>query len=139
VSLVVDHRDVTVCILDTTGTFDVVRMHQAIVSRISASSSSENVNLEAESLLERIKIVRIFDFFGLLEVINEIKSDTLTVGQPQAGKSIERAVIPDSEDEDSDAEAELHPKTLKIGCVVIDNLTTVMNSLFKTNHVQGML
>jgi hypothetical protein len=139
VSHIVAHPSTTVCILDTTGTFDVVRMHQTILSRLNASSISADVNSEAEALLDRIKIARIFDFLGLFEAINEIKNETFAVVQPQGGKDVKRTVIPDSEDESSDAEFEQNPTSQNIGCVVIDNLTTVMNPLFKTNHVQGKL
>jgi len=128
--------------LDTTGTFDVVRMHQIILSRLHASPTSENVNVNAETLLDRIKIVRVFDFYGLSEAINEIRDGLLTDPQPKGAVSVQQAVIPDSEDEDEDLDLEYEQEQdrgpQKVGCVVVDNLTTTMNPLFKTNHVQGM-
>jgi hypothetical protein len=98
-----------------------------------------------------VRILRVFDFFGVVEATNEIiemldQDVRLSKPSPRSARKIARrrlGIVPDSEDEedmelseDEAVEDSILPPS-SIGFVIIDNLTTVMNPLLKTNHVNG--
>ncbi|KAF2249099.1 hypothetical protein BU26DRAFT_312056 [Trematosphaeria pertusa] len=123
----------TAAIIDTTGNLDILRIYTLIVSRLQAdssllnslrgTSSLEGVSTEnvAAKVLDRVKIMRVFDFVGVMEAVSEIR-DGLEGRRPPAEKDeiesvkkIEkedeappqpprRTVIADSEDEEDDDE-----------------------------------
>jgi hypothetical protein len=137
-------------IIDTTGAFDVVRLHQIVISRFRAKDPSINAESEAEVALQKVRIIRVFDFFGVVEAINEIREtlddhDRLSKPSPTSARRAAHrrlGIIPDSEDEEDpeDLEVEVEDseaQPLSIGFIVIDNLTTVINPLLKSNHVNG--
>jgi hypothetical protein len=139
-----------VAILDTTGTFDVLRLHSAILSRLKLRTENGIDSEGVEIILKRVKIMRVFDFIGIVESVSEIStalekdktSRTPTRNNPVAEP---RAMeIPDSEDELSDTdstpfrEPERPPEPLRTGMLIIDNITSAMNPLLRSNHIQGI-
>ena len=122
----------------------------------------EDAGVTVEELLARVRIMRAFDFLGVCEAIDEIKSALSTRPEketwPQPVRQIvhksrrrEREVL-DSEDEEDDeahdlaqlelgsssrVDAETSSPSLEGGLVVVDNLSSVVSSLMKSNHVQG--
>jgi len=122
------------------------------VARLRPARSTDNVDTEAEEVLQRVKIVRVFDFDGFREAVDEIR-DNLETPVVLPLKSIRKTahrraeVIPDSEDEEEDLMAETEDEVedialtvlepLKVGLILIDNLTTPINPLMKNNHVHG--
>jgi hypothetical protein len=124
--------------------------------------SAEDIESKAEEALQRVRIIRAFDFFGVVEAINEIrgsleKHSRLSKPSPRSARRAARRmlnIVPDSEDEDDEdiiervvAQQKLNDKislqtnttdaTSQIGLIIIDNLTTVMNPLLKSNHLHG--
>lgn len=84
-----------VAVIDTTGTFDLLRLHEMIVARVRSKILTERArqigNLQpemsppppltedaeksAENALERVKILRVFDFVGVLEAVGELSEE----------------------------------------------------------------
>jgi len=142
-------------VIDTTGSFDVVRLHQAIIIRLRGDGWTDAVNEEAEKALQRVRITRVFDFFGVIEAVNEIREVLeqrfrISKLSPKSARRNARhrlGYVPDSEDEDEDEamQAEVpvqepqNSNHLHIGLVLIDNISTVVNPLMKGNHIHGML
>jgi RecA/RadA recombinase len=135
-------------VIDTTGTFDVFRLHQIAMSKLTSRLSDDEKSAKAEQLLHRLKIMRVFDFDGMLEAVTEVERDlairtaTPKAAQKHKKRGKETGEIPDSEEEDLSDECE---EVMEITAVpsntvemlVIDNLTSVATPLLKSNHVQG--
>ena len=139
-----------------------MRLYQVIILRLRESGIVADVDAKAEDALQRVRIIRAFDFFGVIQAVNEIR-DSLekrslpTKPFPKSARRVARRIlniVPDSEDEDdedmidmtvaqphSNVETPLKSKEIEtvshIGLIVVDNLTTVVNPLLKTNHLQG--
>jgi hypothetical protein len=132
-------------IIDTTGNLDVLRIYSLLITCLRKSehllrtqqAPIHTSNLSAEDVaakvLERVKIMRVFDFEGVVEAVAEVREglEGLAVEskdeQPKAhdeetAQETEplpvpvpvprKTVIPDSEDEDEDDEEEMlldHP------------------------------
>ena len=139
-----------------------MRLYEVIILRLRESGIVADVDAEAEDALQRVRIIRAFDFFGVIQAVNEIR-DSLekrslpTKPFPKSARRVARRIlniVPDSEDEDdedmidmtvaqphSNFETPLKSKEIEtvshIGLIIVDNLTTVVNPLLKTNHLQG--
>jgi hypothetical protein len=135
-------------VIDTTGTFDVFRLHQIAMSKLPSRLSDNEKSAEAEQLLHRLKIMRVFDFDGMLEAVAEVERDlakrrsTTAVAQKPKKRGKETGEIPDSEEEDLSDECEdiieiPAASSNAVEMLVIDNLTPVVTPLLKSNHVQG--
>jgi hypothetical protein len=151
VTYILSSKNQDAAIIDTTGTFDVIRLHQSIIKRLQRIGFPGDVEVEGERLLEKVRIVRVFDLFGIIEAVDEIREAYGTRRQPQSPRSARKAirsrlgVVPDSEDEDEDELPEIETNqsdqkelaAAKVGFVMIDNLASVMSPMLKTNHVHG--
>lgn len=125
--------------LDTTGNFDVLRLYTLLIARLShqpqdiLSALCEAVGAESDSkaedvaakVLDRVKIMRVFDFEGVVEAVGEvreglegggsgkvIKGKEEALGEERVGvgerkEASKRTFVPDSEDEDEDEEEEM--------------------------------
>ncbi|KIW06493.1 uncharacterized protein PV09_02929 [Verruconis gallopava] len=159
-------------IIDTTGTFDVLRLRNVIVDQIkdkrvhehaAAAREIKGVVVDhddaldetetiARQALDRMKIMRVFDFVGLREAINEIKEDLENVEKDEevAGQGVanhgQQTCIADSQAEDGDedimaSDAKKYipesPKLESVSLLVVDNITSVLNPHLKTDYVQG--
>ncbi|OCK76699.1 hypothetical protein K432DRAFT_396221 [Lepidopterella palustris CBS 459.81] len=119
-------------IIDTTGSFDVVRLYQTIITRLREdvtlrqvqrlTSGAEQPDREGSELereysaakvLDRVKIMRVFDFVGVSEAVGEVKEELeRTVRElervhlpPRAAVvpgNREREEVADSEDDEDD-------------------------------------
>jgi hypothetical protein len=127
-----------------------------------APISDSQIESIAEKTLERVKIMRVFDFVGVAEAVKELKNELCSKPadpKPQGDSSTkdQRKEVADSEDEEDEemlfdspepvraATGEdvkgIEPLPLdgaeKIGMIIIDNITQVVNPLLKNNYVQG--
>lgn len=136
-SLLQDPR-CTAAIIDTTGNVDIMRLYMLIVSRLQADPSlletfrfsDASVDLPVEEVgakvLERVKIMRVFDFVGVIEAVGEIREgfeakkvdigkrgvegrERVIVAEEKRSKAVplRKTEIADSEDEDEDEEDEM--------------------------------
>jgi hypothetical protein len=135
-------------LLDTTGTFNVLRLHSAILSRIKSNEKESNSDEIVDAILQRVKIIRVFDFIGVIEAVNELASK-LEPQRPVTPVAAPKArEIPDSEDETSDEGRDTSQQRRpvdhsaeerKMGMLIIDNITSAVSPVFKSNHIQGRL
>lgn len=174
-----------VALIDTTGSFSPMRLREVILSRLlksrqpdyqqldyvyqplqaNAQTSDDVIVEEATSLLDHVKVMRVFDFAGVIEAISEIgemweREIDCVRGHlgvnPRAGDTI----IDNSEedeaglsDENENATGSIqvnspsaasgieksNGKSGHIGMIVIDTMTNVVSSMISGNQVQGTL
>ncbi|KAI1519906.1 hypothetical protein Ptr86124_000274 [Pyrenophora tritici-repentis] len=88
VSSLLQHANSTAAVIDTTGNFDIFRVHTLIVARLSAHvdgipeslrsllDPEKGVGIEevAAMVLDRVNIMRVFDFEGVKEAVGEIEA-----------------------------------------------------------------
>lgn len=163
--------------MDTTGTLDILRLRQIILYRLKTKQAAEkaaatsNVNPRifhadhgaqsieesAARVLDRVKIMRVFDFVGVSEAISELREDIQKVSKDQALSAAwiaeptpKMTHVDDSQAEEGEedmmlfdgASREVEPtiipeKLEPVSLVVIDNITNVANAILKANYVQG--
>lgn len=98
-------------IVDTTNSFDVRRLHKRLVSGLRERQSGDGVKAEAVLVLERVRIMKAFDFVGMMECIAELRENLATGQQMGSRQDSEleskqkeipgpRGTVGDSEDED---------------------------------------
>lgn len=149
-----------VAVVDPAGNFDVLKLHQVLASHVESGKNSINGTTidDLEDVLERVKLMRVFDFIGLNEVVNEFKGDLESPieAKPRTSpisKSAKRFVA-DSEDEDEDmlfgnppdneiqqilnTEASSPKDRSKLSwLLLIDHVAQIITPLLRTNYVQG--
>lgn len=132
------YENTAAAVVDTTGNFDVLRLYTLIIAQLSRQpavqaslrsslKSKPEATIEdlAASVLDRVKIMRVFDFVGVTEAVGEIRDGiekkdmdpTSTTkdkkenmhgqesakGEPPVEKvQMKRTFVADSEDEDDD-------------------------------------
>ena len=145
-------------VIDTSGSFEVIGLHQVLSAEVTRRTTTDQVEGEfssAEDCLERVKLMRVFDFVGLTEAINELKESLEKPNHCQVSpplSSTKSLIVPDSEDEDdgllsigSPIEVIQRPKDASQGklispltwILVIDNLSNVIQPILKSNYIQG--
>ena len=98
-------------IIDTTNSFDVRRLHKRLVSGLQERKNSDDAKAEAMQVLESVRIMKAFDFVGMIECVAELRESLEAREQekPQtepesnlkeAKAPIPRGTVGDSEDED---------------------------------------
>ncbi|KAK5173735.1 uncharacterized protein LTR77_002416 [Saxophila tyrrhenica] len=141
----------TVTVVDTGSFSDIRKIYQSVTSRFQGGA---NASKEALRVLDRLKIMKVFDFEGLTDAISELRQSleeprrAPTVGiRPHSGP---KGTIGDSEDEDEmlDIESPSNqpakqarpnpvPAPQAHGLVLIDNLPQVIGPLLKSNYAHG--
>lgn len=119
-------------IIDTTGNTDIMRLYTLILHglqsdhnlfgslRTASEPDSQTVDDVAAKVLDRVKIMRVFDLIGIMEAVGEISDEleqcetplpvpaTATSGEEEAHREHDaraaptRTAVQDSEDEDDD-------------------------------------
>lgn len=98
-------------IVDTTNSFDVRRLHKRLVSGLRPQRNEDDAKAEAVRVLERVRIMKAFDFVGMTECIAELRENLETGEQMKSHQDSEfepeqekipgpRGTVGDSEDED---------------------------------------
>lgn len=68
-------------LIDATGTLDVLRLYNTIISRLrrlpdgSNTTKEEDQEAAAAEILDRVKIMRVFDALGMVEAVSEIREN----------------------------------------------------------------
>ena len=152
-------------VIDTTGSFSPLRLRDVIVERMGGGStdrgvrkkSREMVEEEAMRMLDRVRIMRVFDLAGVLEAVSEIigiwevhERETAErrekvrrmewgIASSQDGEEEEESVknlLRESGEEGREMEEE------EKGCItmiIIDNITNVVNAEISKSQVRGKL
>ena len=98
-------------IVDTTNSFDVRRLHKRLVSTLQVQRNGNDAKAEAAQILERVRIMKAFDFVGMTECVAELRESLEAREQekPQTEPEVvlrepkapaPRGTVGDSEDED---------------------------------------
>ena len=97
---------------------------------------------EATTMLDRVRVMRVFDFAGVIEAVGELSE--MREGVPKVSGEIPRKTrneIGDSEeelDEDEDPPAEQVSRDAgQVGLIVVDSITNVVGSLMAKSQTQG--
>ena len=120
--------------------------------KAAANQSSEaEFMMEATKMLDRVKVMRVFDLAGVAEAVGEVRQlidDEKISAEQVESQSRRRSEIGDSEDEDEeDVLVEIDAPPLKasleskakssIGMVIIDTITNVVSAMVTRNYNQG--
>ncbi|KAI9881140.1 MAG: hypothetical protein M1830_008298 [Pleopsidium flavum] len=186
-----------VALIDTTGSFSPLKLHDIIFSRLrsgdgpgrgakyvqqgymysrvekehreveTGEEDSEGMEQKVKGVLERVMVMRVFDFVGVVEAVAEVgarlenrrdhglvglseeeerDSAVRSAGRERRGKEGE---VADSEDEESTEELDAtmtnagggtddDGATGGVGMIVIDSITNVVSSMMTKNQVQGL-
>lgn len=165
--------------IDTNGSFSPLRLRNALAYRIEAKiqrnsyqesgymyekrtlaleNSKEAMMEKATSMLDRVKVMRVFDFAGVVEAISEVKDKMEVIAQngempPVVALQRRRGEVGDSEEElseeeDVQAEARQESVTLgnhqgsephggPVGMIIFDTITNVVSAMMAKSQVQG--
>jgi hypothetical protein len=153
-------------IIDTTNSFDVRRLHKRLLIGLRERQSDHDAKALAVQVLQRVRIMKAFDFVGMTECVAEVgeslESRQRTGSSRDAGSEpvpkkapVPRGTVGDSEDEDemlddTEPTSPGKPSPLKDKndeeetldnhpqhLLVIDNITSVASPIIKNSHVQG--
>ena len=154
--------DAQAAVIDTTGSFDVLKLHKVLLE-LGVKFSLPNSEVRSEQALDRVRVMRVFDFVGVAECINEIRDEnnkSKQAGRPPSSPApaevTKRIEVADSEDEDDEMLLELPVVSKKVQSqpaspqpavenatgtlswmIVVDNFCTVASPLMRSNYVQG--
>lgn len=128
----------TATVIDSSLSFDLRKLFKAI----EASSKDRQ---EAIKVLDRLKIMKVFDFVGLSEAIQELRESLEEQAMsPSTTRKAPKATIPDSQGEDDELFDNPSPEgepTEEIApgpnLLIIDSISHVVAPLIKNNYAQG--
>ncbi|KAK6430125.1 hypothetical protein LTR95_013722, partial [Oleoguttula sp. CCFEE 5521] len=152
-------------VIDTTNSFDVKRLHGIVTASLKRSEEgTESVGLALEAL-ERVRVIKAFDFTGLTECISELRDSlegTISDRPEPARVAPDRATagaIEDSDAEDEMLDVANDEEVVPTGklpklppgkraasrtvsasqshFLIIDNIAHAAGPLLKSNHSQG--
>ena len=159
-----------VAVIDTTGSFSPVRFRDVLVFRLEARSQRDSYQHfgdvyeqnqskmgqtrdkqveQATSMLDRVKVMRVFDFAGVIEAVGEVREmkerSSLDTKKSTGATIRERHEVCDSEEElDQD---EFLPKTPgsdvgntsvgTIGMIIVDTIANVVSSAMNKGQIHG--
>jgi hypothetical protein len=120
--------------VDSLGTFS-----PALLQRIVADRAQGMVEVSVGSVLDRVQIMRVFDMYGVIEAMDELKQ-----GHEDRWRERERStrIIVDSEDEESDEEVPQKEQAADFGGVrvlVVDTISQPIASLMNKGQPQGRI
>jgi len=123
VDALLTYPECTAAVVDATGEFDVVGLYTAMLERLKKDPKAlgeKEMESVAAGMLERVKIMRVFDFVGVREAVGEIRGGLEGRGkndgegrmgtpkqptpEPLTPEVVKRTVVADSEDEEDDEE-----------------------------------
>ncbi|KAI9852384.1 MAG: hypothetical protein M1838_000906 [Thelocarpon superellum] len=152
------HQTALAAVVDTTGGFSPTWFRDLVCARIRDAGSlqpqlpsgGEKIEM-VRSVLDRVRVMRVFDFAGLVEAVDEVKGDLVGAGNDQGvGKSDVPMLVADSEGEEGDEDQEgdqagANAVTsgrggemgLDIGMVIVDTMTNVTSAMMSHDHVKG--
>ncbi|KAF1919145.1 hypothetical protein BDU57DRAFT_132197 [Ampelomyces quisqualis] len=124
VDVLFDFPDGLAAVVDSSGNFDVLGVYKELLERLKRDGVEKGDGVEhaAAKMLDRVRIMRVFDFVGVREAIGEIRDELegrmvvepeqksistpkLSTSEPfKPEQELKRTVVADSEDEDDDEE-----------------------------------
>ncbi|KAL6713272.1 hypothetical protein ACLMJK_008737 [Lecanora helva] len=167
-----------VALIDTTGSFSPLRLRDVLAFRLEArrqrdnyrhsgymyesnqskeAGESDELSDQATSMLDRVKVMRVFDFAGVVEAVGEVREmieqSYLSAEKSEHARAARKHEIQDSEeeldddnDDDDNEEGEpsrkaalnlQEPAVRGIGMIIVDTIANVVNSVMSKSQVQG--
>ena len=159
-------------IIDTTGSFSPLRLRDVIVSRLHQTDvvryqqsgyvyekvpvevSFEGLALlktKATEMLDRVKVMRVFDFAGVIEAIGEAgdlcKKAGLSFGEVEPHR-LQTTVVANSEDEEDEVTASIKPEDERVqheqtpssgclGMILVDNIANLVTTAMSKSQTEG--
>lgn len=158
--------------IDTTGSFSPVRLRDVLAYRLEARQqreryqesgyvyekitaaegpSKDDLIAKATSMLDRVKVMRVFDFAGVTEAVGEVNemiemTCADAVRAPKARATRKSGEVGDSEEElDDEEEPPEEPlghrddahRDGKVGMIIVDSIANVVGSIMSKSQVQG--
>lgn len=163
VSQLLSSPEATATVVDTGMSLDVRRLHRAIVARLKDRVKGDAAE-KAAGMLERVNVMKVFDFVGMTEAIGEVRdrlagrdSQPMKSAAAEDGKTrAPRGTVGDSEDEASSDEeqgdipsapanpglvfssaSDINATTTQPHLLIIDNIAQVTAPLLKANYTRG--
>ena len=180
-SHLINHEKGEIAFIDTTGSFSPLRLRDVLAFRLQAKSRrakfqqagyiyekapqssdvvGQAVTEQATTILDRVKVMRVFEYAGVVEAIGEVGEMWEAVSRAREEAKEREAQshnategIADSEDESeemlddpgrlersSQTQNALPPcleETGQIGVIVIDTITNVVSAMMSKSQVQG--
>lgn len=154
------YEDTTVTIIDARGSLDLIKLFTNIKSRLVKRArpqpfdDPDDLHHVATGLLDRIEIMRVFDYEGAIEALHEVRSKldgpVEDSAQVLSVPVLRRSTVPDSQadiedevlasvsirrsDTGTDRPREpMKPRTL----LVIDNLPSLITPVHRKNYTRG--
>ena len=117
-----------------------------------ADLGDEEILQEANSTLDRVKVMRVFDLAGVAEAVGEVTA-MVERTSPTADPRVDVPVVPeepkeigDSEDDSMDGDSiEIEPRAQnkpsttasRVSMIIVDTMTNVVSSTVSKNQLQG--
>jgi hypothetical protein len=128
-------------VIDTSGHFEPLWLLQLVRRRLFDRRRSRDHDVDVEvgeqtledqamAVLERVRVMRVFDFVGVVEAVGEVRAE------------LETDVVMDSQDEDEDEGEEMEKEEggnggRKVGFLLVDDMMGVVGDLMRVGHVEG--
>ncbi|KAG9671598.1 hypothetical protein KCU95_g17132, partial [Aureobasidium melanogenum] len=131
----------TTTLIDASGNFDVLNLYKSLLTRLAKTNTNHEENIkQATSILDRVKIMRVFDFEGVVEGLNELIDELEgnnipknTIRDSQEEEEVEEMILPEEEAKQEKKQKQ-EPKA---GLILVNNLSQVLGLLLKNNYAQG--
>lgn len=175
-SHLLEHEESEVAFVDTTGSFSPLRLRDVIAFRLSrrdqgggyrqegyvyervsgdsgVDAMDDGANRLVLKMLDRVKVMRVFDFAGVVEAIGEVGEMRERLDRDQVAPADETTAvfkpdyeIPNSQESDESEERNdnrdvsgnpAKGPTAGIGMIVIDNIANPISSIMAKSQVQG--
>lgn len=126
--------DASATVIDSSLSFDLRKLFRAV-------EASTKDRQAAIKVLDRLKIMKVFDYVGLTEAISELQE---SLEERVTSQRAPKATIPDSQGEDEEVldspSPDLDPPGLEMpapNLLIIDSISQMVASLIKNNYSQG--
>ncbi|KAK5019708.1 hypothetical protein LTR39_000199 [Cryomyces antarcticus] len=160
-------------VIDTAGAFDVLRLQKIAAQRLKAADGRPSnahvhvdVGLSVDQMLERVKIMRVFDFVGLVEAVGEVREELESesaVHEAERGlhgrdHDATRPTVADGQDaeemlmgdepptgprDEAAGQQQQEQQTTthqeRYGMIIVDNITQVAAPIVKSNYIQVLI
>jgi hypothetical protein len=155
-------RDATATIVDSTLAFDVRRLYRLLIASMGAPA--EEAQQRAMPLLERVKIMKVFDFAGLTEAVEEVRimisarDGSPSLSEVDTGPHGATRTILDSDDEGEEEFLDEPPRPPGVGytakknpmppmstqlqdhrsnLIIVRDISQVIGPLLRSNYTHG--
>lgn len=144
--------DATATVVDTALSFDVRNVYRLLLSRFRDEPDAEQRAMQA---LDRLKIMKVFDFEGLTDSISELRRTLegapAATSVPSKAQPMSKTIIGDSEDEDEMLDSpspppeqqvptmqkDAQPAGVASGLLLIDSISHVASPILRNRYIEG--